>query len=264
MKDLDLSGKVSVVTGGTSGIGKGIAGVFSRYGSNVIIIGRNENRGKQVSNEIKDLYKSECLYLKCDVSIYEEVKATCQKILDKFGKVDILVCNAAYSNPAPLADLKIEEWNKSIAINLNGVFFFIHSLIRSMLAQRKGNIIIIGSSATINGGGAGIHYAASKAGLIGIVKSMSYELLPKGIRTNIITPAVIDTPPLRRRYPDTEEVNRMLASQIPLGRVGSPKDIANTALFLASDMSEYICGQEIVADGGRTIYKHPAGYKSPA
>jgi len=259
MSDLDLSGKVSVITGATKGIGKGIAETFARHGSKVALTGRNKERGKKVSSQIKAIYNTECIFYDCDVGEYKEVKGACKKILDDFGKVDVLVCNAGWTIRAPINKMKIEVWEKAVAVNLSGAFYFIHSLINSMLEQKKGSIVIIGSSATLNGGGGGVHYAASKAGLIGLVKGLSYELLPKGIRANLITPALIDTPMLRERYPDTKEVNKLLADQLPVGRIGRPEDIANIALFLASDMSKYIVGQEIIADGGRILYKHPAG-----
>ena len=259
MQKLDLSGKVSVITGAARGIGESTAEIFIQHGSDVAIIDIDKKRGKEISSKLKKKYKEECGFFNCDVCKYNEVKDTCQKILYKFGKVDNLICCAGYSSVATLDNMKIEEWEKSIAVNLNGTFYFIRSLVNSVLEEKRGNIIIIGSSTKINGSGGGVHYAASKAGLYGIVKGVSYELLTRGIRINIITPAVIDTPMLRKRYPNTEEVNKKLAAQIPLGRIGRPSDIANIALFLASDISEYICGQEIIADGGRILYRHPTG-----
>ena len=259
MNDLDLSDKVSVITGATKGIGKAVAEAFARHGSKVAIIGRNKERGEEASRLIRTKHNTDCIFYGCDVSTHKEVKDTCKKILNRFKKVDILVCNAGWTVNMRINEMKIDIWDKAIAVNLSGAFYFIRFLIDSMLKQKKGSIIIIGSSATLNGGGGGVHYAASKAGLLGIVKGLSYELLPKGIRANLITPALIDTPMLRERYPDTKEVNKMLAEQLPIGRIGRPSDIANIALFLASDMSEYIVGQEIIADGGRILYKHPAG-----
>ncbi|MCL5985689.1 MAG: SDR family oxidoreductase [Actinobacteria bacterium] len=261
MKNLSLSNKISVITGATKGIGAEIARLFAEAGSKVAIIGRSEDKGIEVKSQIEKACTSKCVFYRCDVANYAEVKATSKKILIDFGGVDILVCNAGYASIAPLNEMKIEEWEKAIDINLSGVFYFIRSFINSMLEKKKGNIIIIGSSTTATGSGGGVHYAASKAGLLGIVKGVSYELLSRGIRINIITPAVIDTPLLRERYPDTKEVNEKLARQIPLGRIGKSEDIANIALFLASDLSEYICGQEIIADGGRILYRHPEGSK---
>ena len=129
--------------------------------------------------------------------------------------------------------------------------------VSSMLENKKGNIIVIGSVVSRTGAGGGMHYAASKTALIGIVNRINYELLSKGIRANMISPGVIDTPMLRKKYPDTPEVNKKIIESIPFGRIGLPGDIADLALFLASDMSEYICGQDILVDGGRLLYRKP-------
>jgi len=126
-----------------------------------------------------------------------------------------------------------------------------------MLDRKKGNIILIGSTTTINGSGGGAQYAVSKVALLGLLKSLTYDLLPEGIRVNMVSPGVVDTKMLRIRYPDTPEVNKKINEGIPLGRMAKPEDIANVVLFLACDMSEYICGQEIIADGGRIIYRRP-------
>lgn len=255
--ELSLKSKVSVITGAASGIGRSIAETFAFHGSEIALVDINEDKGGKISANIKKTCNIDCMFYNCDVSKYENVNITCQKIIERFDKVDNLVCCAGYLNAMPANQISIDVWEKSISINLNGVFYFVRSLINPMLEKGRGNIIIIASSATINGS-VSIDYAAAKSALHGIAKNLSYELLPKGIRANIITPAVIDTPMLRVRYPDDEETNRKLNAQIPLGRIGKPKDIANTALFLASDMSEYICGQEIIADGGRLFYSHPS------
>ncbi|MCL5771281.1 MAG: SDR family oxidoreductase [Actinobacteria bacterium] len=257
--EFDLTGKTAVITGAAHGIGKGIAEKFCQHGSQVIIIDINDDEAKKTVEEINKKYNGACEYLNCDVTKFEKVKNTCEEIINKYKKVDILVYNAGWGSRIALAQMDESVWHKAMDINLNGAFYFAKCLIEPMLENKKGNIILIGSSTTWNGGGGGVHYAASKAGLIGLVKGISYELLPKGIRANYITPAVIDTPLLRTRYPDNEETNKMLAAQIPLGRIGKPEDIANVALFLASDESEYICGHEIVADGGRILYQHPTG-----
>jgi len=130
MSDLDLSGKVSVITGATKGIGKGIAETFARHGSEVALIGRNKERGKEVSKQIKTSYNTECIFYGCDAGEYKEVKGACKKILDDFGKVDILVCNVGWTVRAPINKMKIEVWEKAVAVNLSGAFYFIHSLIK--------------------------------------------------------------------------------------------------------------------------------------
>lgn len=259
MRNFDLSGKTAVITGATKGIGLGIAKALAENNAEIAMIGRNVISGKKALSEIKDISKNKARFYSCDVGEYDQVKKVCGQILSDFNKVDILVCNAGWTIKAPLEDMDIRIWDKAIAINLNGVFYFIRSLINSMLDNKYGNIIIIGSSVTWNGAGGGLHYPATKAALSGIVKGLSYEYLPRGIRANIISPALVDTPMLRDRYPDNKETNKMLAAQVPIGRIGKPQDIGNLALFLASDESSYIAGQEIVIDGGRILYKHPEG-----
>jgi len=259
MKEFDLSNKITIITGGAQGIGKAIANKFACHGAKTIIIDINDKEAKITEREINNKFDNSCYFIHCDVTKYENVKNVCEEIIKKFKKVDILVYNAGWTTKAPLNQIDISVWQKAMDINLNGAFYFIKSLINSMLENKNGNIIMIGSSTTWTGSGGGVHYSASKSGIVGLVKGISYELLSKGIRANYITPAVIDTPLLRDRYPDNEETNKMLSAQIPVGRIGKPEDIANVALFLASDESSYICGSEIVADGGRILYQHPIG-----
>ena len=177
--------------------------------------------------------------------------------MEEFKRIDTLVYCAGYLSFSEFKNLSDSEWEKSMAINLYGAFYFIQESINDMLKRKKGNIIIICSTTTINGSGGGSHYAVSKIGLLGLMKSLTYELLSKGIRINVVSPGVVSTKMLRIRYLDTPEVNKKIIEGIPFGRMGKPEDIANLALFLASDMSEYICGQEIVIDGGRIIYRRP-------
>ena len=259
MPDLDLSRKISVVTGGTSGIGLEIARTFCMHGSKTAIIGRDMDKGKSAETDINKNCsgKDFCLFYRCDVGNAEDVKKTCQDILSRFGRVDILVLNASTEFTESINEITLENWQEIMDVNVSGVFYFIRYLVDSMIENNKGNIIIIGSVASYTGAGGGMHYSTSKAAVKGIAARFNYELLSKGIRANVISPGVIDTPMLRKKYPDNEETNKMLASQVPLGRIGKPSDIANLALFLASDMSEYICGQDIIVDGGRMLYRRP-------
>ncbi|MCL5069830.1 MAG: SDR family oxidoreductase [Actinobacteria bacterium] len=230
--------------------------MFARHGSNIAIIDLNKKEGNAVIFDTEKKFKISGLFIPCDVSDFEKVKYASNNIISKFNKVDNIICAAGYGPKAAIEELEIEIWKRAVDINLNGTFYIIYSLIYQMLSQKKGNIIIIGSATIMTGSGGGVHYAATKASQYGIMKGLSYELLQKGIRTNIITPHIIDTPLLRKRYPDTQEVNAKLAKRIPLGRIGKPLDIANIALFLASEEAEYICGQEIIADGGSVYYRH--------
>ena len=253
MKDLDQRNKVTVITGGSSGIGRQIALTFAEHGSDIAILDINED-GEKTANAIKKDYKRNSGFFCCDITNFSKVKESCGLILEKFKKVDNLILAAGYSSKSEFEKLSIEEWKKSIDINVNGMFYVVKCMIEQMLSQKNANIILIGSATVFTGSGGGVHYSTSKVAQYGFLKGLSYELLSRGIRTNIITPHIIDTPMLRKRYPDTPEVNARLAERTPIGRIGLPSDIANIALFLASEESGYICGSEIVADGGALYY----------
>ncbi len=253
--DLDQAGKVTVITGGASGIGRAIALTFAKKGSNLAIFDINAKEGKAVCGEITKNFEVNAEFYNCDISNYELVKMKAAEIINNFGKVDNIICAAGFSTKESIEKIDINSWNKAIDINLNGTFYIIKSFIADMIARKSGCIIIIGSATIYTGSGGGVHYAATKAAQYGLMKGLAHELLSKGIRINIITPHIIDTPLLRSRYPDTPEINKKLAERVPIGRIGRPQDIANIALFLASSEAEYICGAEILADGGAIFYK---------
>jgi len=251
----DFSGKLTVVTGGASGIGEGICQAFAKNSSDVAIIDINNNAGTVLADKLAADYKVKANFYKCDLSDFEEVQKTAQKILSDFGRIDNLITAAGYGPKLSITELDPDEWKKTVDINLNGTFYVIKAFIGKMLEQKKGNIILIGSGTIVTGSGGGVHYASTKVALYGMCKALAYELLGQGIRPNIITPHIIDTPMLRKRYPDTPEMNAKLAARVPIGRIGLPSDIGNIALFLASDESSYICGADIVADGGGLFYQ---------
>ena len=167
MNTLKLKNKVSIITGATQGIGKAIAQKYASEGSGIAIIGRNGKKGKEVAQGIRDGHGVNSIFDSCDVANYQEVKKTTEAILADFGHVDILVCNAGWTINTPFESMDIEIWDKAISINLNGAFYFVRGLIGPMLKNKKGNIIFVGSSTTVTGSGGGVHYAASKAGLVG-------------------------------------------------------------------------------------------------
>ena len=259
MSKYNFKGQVSVITGGASGIGKAVAEAFASNGSDIAILDINKESASSLAAELEDKFKVNCSFYYCDISKYDSIKETCNNIIGEFGGVNNLICAAGYGSRVSVESMDISEWERAVDINLNGTFYIIHCLINQMLVQKKGNKIVIGSATVVTGSGGGVHYAASKTAQYGIVKGLSYELIASGIRANIITPHIIDTPMLRKRYPDTPDVNAKLASRVPLGRIGKPSDIANIALFLASDEAEYICGAEIIADGGALFYLNPSG-----
>ena len=257
MKAIDLKNKVSVVVGGTGDIGSKIVETLAEAGSETIIADINQEKGDILARDLTQRFKVASAFYKCDLRSRQEVKNAVNEILKNHGRMDTIVYAAGYSSFSEFTKLSDEEWNKSMDINLYGAFRFIQESMPDMLLRKKGNIILIGSTTTISGSGGGSHYAVSKTGLLGILKSLTYELLTEGIRINMVSPGVVDTQMLRIRYPDTPEVNKKIIGQIPLGRMAKPEDVANIVLFMASDLSEYICGQEIIADGGRIIYRRP-------
>jgi len=252
----DLNGRTTVISGGASGIGRQVAYTFAKHGSDIAILDINEKEGSAIISDIEKKHGIRARFFNCDISDYEMVKSSCDKIIKEFNKVDNLVCTAGYGSRAPLESMEISEWKKSVDINVNGPFFIVRSLIDNMLENKKANIILIGSATVLSGSGGGVHYSTTKVAQYGLMKGLSYEFLSRGIRTNIVTPHLIDTPMLRKRYPDNPENNRMLGERTPIGRIGKPEDIASTVLFLASDDSGYICGTEILADGGAIYYNH--------
>ncbi|MCL5071111.1 MAG: SDR family oxidoreductase, partial [Actinobacteria bacterium] len=198
MEELNLAGKVCLIAGAARGIGEKIAETFNNNGADLAILDINKDRGKELEKRLnRNKNSNKCIFYCCDVTFYNEIKDTCREILDEFGKIDVMVYCIGWSINSPLNEMKVEIWKKAMDINLNGAFYLLHCLINSMLANKRGNIILIGSSTTVTGSGGGVHYSSSKAGLMGLMKGLSYEFLPKGIRANIITPALIDTPLLR-------------------------------------------------------------------
>jgi len=257
MAQYDFKGKLTAITGGASGIGKAISEAFAKNLSDIAIIDINEAAGSDLAKSLSGKYNVKANFYKCNIADYDSVKKTGAKVLEDFKRIDNLVTAAGYGSKVAITDLEADAWKKTVDINLNGTFYIIKVFINKMLEQKKGSIILIGTGAVVTGSGGGVHYASTKVAQYGINKALAYELLPKGIRSNIITPHIIDTPMLRKRYPDTPEVNEKLAARVPIGRIGQPSDIANIALFLASDDSAYVCGAEIVADGGGLFYLNP-------
>ena len=252
--NLDFKGKTIIVTGGSRGIGAAIAFLFASSGANVMIdylpVEKDIEGLKQVMQEIRAVGGVVDSF-SANVASPQEMDKLVAKTLERFGGVDILVNSAGFTKPAPVQDLTPDLWNDGIGINLSGAFFVSQAASQHMIAQGAGRIIFIGSAGSITGGGGSVAYSAAKAGVNGLVRALSKELAPKGITVNAVLPALIETDLLKDREPDVEKRNKYL-QRIPVGRFGTPEDVAHIVLFLASEYAGYITGQQIIVDGGST------------
>ena len=249
MCELALEGKVVLVTGGARGIGKEIAMIFAKEGANIAICDVNLEEAEKTAKEIQDLGR-ESLAFKADVTDSNQVQAMVDKILDKLSKIDILINNAGITKDNLLLRMSEEEWDKVIAVNLKGTFICTKLVSKVMLKQRSGKIVNLASIIGIMGNAGQANYAASKAGIIGLTKSVAKELASRNICVNAIAPGFIRTD-MTSKLP--EEVQKKMLSVIPLARFGEAKDVADLALFLSSESSSYITGQVIQVDGGMVM-----------
>ncbi len=247
---MKLNGKNAMVTGGSRGIGRAIALALAAAGANVIInYSSNEAKAAEVVEEIEAL-GVKGLALKADIADAQAVKNMFQQIEESFNKVDILINNAGITKDNLLIRMKEADWDQVMDVNLKGAFLCTKAVVRNMIKQRSGKIINISSVVGVTGNPGQANYCASKAGIIGFTKSLARELAGKGINVNAVAPGFIETD-MTAQLPE-ELKNEMLAG-IPLRRFGSPRDIADTVVFLSSDHSGYITGQVIGVNGGMAL-----------
>jgi 3-oxoacyl-[acyl-carrier protein] reductase len=242
-----LEGKIALVTGASRGIGREIALEFAKEGANVAVnYAGSEEKAREVVEEMKALGR-EALCIQCDVSNSEAVQKMMKSVVDHFGGLDILVNNAGITKDNLLLRMKEEEWDAVINTNLKGVFLCTKAAARTMMKKRSGRIINISSIVGITGNPGQANYVAAKSGVIGLTKTTAKELASRGITVNAIAPGFISTD-MTENLP--EESKEAMIKQIPLGRIGEPKEIARVALFLASSDSSYMTGQVLRVDGG--------------
>lgn len=246
-----LEGKVAIVTGGASGIGKATAILFAQEGAKLVVADRNGEGAEAVAKEISDA-GSEAVAVTVDVSQPVMVEAMVQRAVDAFGRLDVIFNNAGVEGEqAPTADATLENWHRVIGINLTGTFLGMKYAIPAMLKNGGGAIV---NNASVAGliGFAGIPaYSASKGGVVLMTKTTALEYAKQGIRVNVICPGVIWTP-MVERFTASEETRVALESAEPIGRFGKPEEVARLALFLASDDSSFCTGGAYVVDGGMT------------
>lgn len=244
-----VSGKVAIVTGGAQGIGESIAMTLAKEGASIAIIDVNLEKAQATAENIKKLgVESEAF--KADVSNNAEVGVVVDKIVDRFKKIDILVNNAGVTRDNLLIRMTEQEWDLVIAINLKGTFNFTQKVGRIMMKQRTGAIVNISSVIGLMGNAGQTNYSASKAGVIGITKSVAKELASRNVRVNAVCPGFIQTAMTDKL---TDEMKAKLVEVIPSRTLGTPQDVANVVLFLASDMSNYVTGETIRIDGGMAM-----------
>jgi 2-deoxy-D-gluconate 3-dehydrogenase len=254
----DLSGKVAIVTGGAMGIGKGIALRLAEAGAGVMVSDINLEAAKITVDEMKASgYKAQAV--QSDTSKVADAERTIQETLNAFGDVNILVNNAGIYPFAPAIDMTEAIWDKTLGINLKGVMFFSRAAARAMIAKgHGGKIVNIASVDAFHPTGNLANYDASKGGVVMLTKALAKEWAAKGINVNAIAPGAIQTPGASAGFTglnkeQAEAATRAFVASIPIGRTGTPDDIARVALFLATEASDYITGATIVADGGYLV-----------
>jgi len=246
---MKLKDKVALVTGGARGIGQAIAMAFAREGADIVVADVNLEVAQKTASEIEALGRK-ALALEMDVTDYAKVEDGVNKILDKFGKVDILVNNAGITKDNLILRMSQGEWDAVINVNLKGTFNCIKAVSRPMIKQRSGKIVSIASIIGLMGNAGQANYAASKAGIIALTKTVAKELASRNINANAVAPGFIQTE-MTAKLP--EAVKAKMLEAIPLAKLGTPQDVANVCLFLASVESNYITGQVITVDGGMVM-----------
>ena len=245
-----LQGKTALITGAARGIGKALALRFAAEGADIaftdLVIDEN---GKQTEEEIKAL-GVKCIGYASNAADYDQTEEVVKKVHEDFGKIDILVNNAGITKDGLMMRMTEGQWDAVINVNLKSAFNFIHAVLPIMMRQKSGSIINMASVVGVHGNAGQANYAASKAGLIALAKSIAQEVGSRGIRANAIAPGFIETA-MTAALPDN--VREEWVKKIPLRRGGKPEDIAEVAVFLASDMSAYVTGQVIQVDGGMNM-----------
>ena len=245
-----LKNKIALITGAGRGIGRAIAIALAKEGAEVVInYNGSEERAKEEKQTIEENGGKASIY-KCNVGDFAACEAMIKDIVKEYGHLDILVNNAGITKDGLIMKMKEEDFDSVLNVNLKGTFNTIRHSARQMLKQRSGKIINISSVSGILGNVGQANYAASKAGVIGLTKTMARELGSRGITVNAIAPGFVDT---EMTEVLSEEIRENACKQIILGRFGKPEDIANTAVFLASDKADYITGQVISVDGGMNV-----------
>jgi NAD(P)-dependent dehydrogenase (short-subunit alcohol dehydrogenase family) len=249
---VSFTGKVAFVTGAASGIGQATAVAFARAGAGVVVADVADDGNRETARMV-EAAGGRALAVRCDVTRSEEVKAALDQAVEAFGRLDVAFNNAGVENEVKeAADVTEEEWDRSIAINLTGVFLCMKHEIPLMLEQGGGAIVNTSSGAGVKGFGGGVAYAASKFGVVGLSKSAALDYAASNIRINAICPGITDTAMMQRFSGGTPEGRQAVIAQEPIGRMGTPEEIAAAVVWLCSDAASFVLGHALVIDGGQT------------
>ena len=239
-----IDGKVAIVTGGASGIGRATAELFANEGAKVVIGDLQTSAGEEIAKSIGGLFVA------TDVREPKAIEKLVSTACDKFGGLDIMFNNAGIGIVAPLVETSEELYSNTIRIDLDGVYWGLKFAGRVMIAQKRGAIVNTASVAGIRGSVGLSAYNAAKHGVVGLTRNAALEFAPAGVRVNCICPGIIDTPLVARAFGATEEIRETMHRFHPLGRMGKPAEIARCVLFLASDDASFVTGHALVVDGG--------------
>ena len=250
MADLGIKGKISIVTGGARGIGRAIAEKLAEEGATLIITDINEEMAQSTASDIAKKFNVETLVLKHDVSSEESTKEVVDEVIQKFGKIDVLINNAGITKDSNFMMMPKPSWDMVIAINLTGAFLCSKYVSKRMLKQRSGRIVNIASVAGVIGNVGQANYSASKAGLIGLTKTNAKELATRGITVNAVAPGYIQTDMTDEL---SDDVQKAMKDMVPMKSYGTPDDVADAVIFFVSNKAKYITGQVINVDGGMVM-----------
>jgi 3-oxoacyl-[acyl-carrier protein] reductase len=247
---IDLKGKAAIITGSARGIGRAIAEKLAEAGANIVVSDIMAEQGEATAKEIAEKYGVETIFVEANVTKEEDNKNLVNACVEKFGSIDIMVNNAGITKDGLFARMKEKDFSLVVDINLKGAYMGAHAAYLKMMKQRSGTIINMASVIGLTGNLGQANYAASKAGLIGMTKSIAAESAKRGVRCNAIAPGYIKT-----EMTDLlkEEVQQEILKKVPMNAMGSVDDVANAVLFLASDLSSYITGKTITVDGGMVM-----------
>jgi NAD(P)-dependent dehydrogenase (short-subunit alcohol dehydrogenase family) len=249
---LSLEGKVAIVTGAASGIGRGIAIRLAEMGASVAVLDVNEENGLETVATVTT-EKGRGIFVKCDVRSRSECRNAVDRTIASFGKIDILCNNAGIAIRKDVVELAEEDWGLAIDVTLKSIYLLSHEVIPNMIQNGGGSIINTGSGWSLKGGGRAASYCAAKAGALNLTRAMAIDHGKQNIRVNCVCPGDIQTPMLLSECAQLgQDIDAFMqaAADRPLGRVGTPDDVANAVLFLASDMSSWVTGTHLVVDGG--------------